>query len=367
MMKVALVHDWMIHMRGGEKVLEAIAELYPEATIYTLFCDRERLSPSLQKMTVRTSFLQKLPWIKNYYRWLLPFLPWILGTLKIERCDLVISSSHCVAKGIAIPPQAKHISYIHTPMRYIWGFEKIYFDTYPFVIRRIIMFLLKYLRRWDLKTNDQVDFFVANSKNVQNRIEHFYHRESKIIYPPVDLNMFVPQTSERGDYYLVVSAFVPYKRVDLVIEAFNHWQKRLIIVGSGPLESSYHKIRKSRNISFLNSVTDTQLRSLFSEAKAVIFPTEEDFGIVPLEAQACGTPVIALGKGGALESVKHGVFFYEQTPEAIRQAVLEFETKSFDYSAIPQAVTQFNKDHFQNQFSEFVRECLGQGVEHAAP
>ncbi len=353
-MKVALVHDWMIHMRGGEKVLEALAELYPDAVIYTLFFDRTRLSPSLAKMEIRASFLQYVPGIKKFYRWLLPFFPWIIRTIKIEAADVVISSSHCVAKAVAIPQGSVHVSYVHTPMRYLWGFEDVYFGKFPFVIRWFVRAVLSGLRKWDCETNAGVGYFIANSRNVQERIRRFYGRDSVVICPPLEDEFFKLESESRGDYYLVVSAFVPYKRVDIVIRAFNRFDRKLIVVGSGPLRRQYLKLRQSEMISFVGGVGQSELKRLYSEAKALIFPTEEDFGIVPLEAQACGTPVIAYGRGGVLETVKDGIFFDEQTVEALRQAVLRFEQTAFDHQAIAESVKDFGKARFKEQIREFL-------------
>ncbi|MBP9865185.1 MAG: glycosyltransferase [Candidatus Omnitrophica bacterium] len=352
-MKVALVHDWLIHMRGGERVLEALAELYPEAVIYTLFSDKRRLSPSLQRMKIKNSFLHYLPGIRRYYRWLLPILPWAIRTLRIESADIVISSSHCVAKGIPIPAGARHLCYCHTPMRYLWGFEDEYFSRYPQVVRKLIRAVLHFLRKWDLDSNRSVHQFVSNSENVKNRIRDYYGRDAIVVYPPVGLEQFYPE-GPLSDYYLIVSAFVPYKRVDLVIEAFNELNRRLVIVGKGPLEKKYQNLRKSEKISFWGSVDDAGLRRLYSGAQAVLFPTFEDFGIVPLEAQACGSPVIALGQGGALESVKTGVFFKEQTVQALKSAVAEFETLSWDRSSIPMKIKSFGR----SRFKEAMQQCV---------
>lgn len=361
-LRVALVHDWLIHMRGGEKVLEAMAEMFPAATIYTLFYDRRFLSPSLQKMKIVSSWLQHLPGIKLYYRWLLPFLPRAIRSLKIPPVDLVLSSSHCVAKAVEVPKGAIHVCYCHTPMRYLWGFEHVYFEKYPFFIKPVIHFLLKGLRAWDLRSNDGVHTFIANSQNIASRIKEIYGRESRVIYPPFDAKLYKPETlqgaGDRGEYYLVVSAFVPYKRVDLVIQAFNSLDRKLIIVGSGPLEQAYRKLRKSDQISFLGSVPSPELRELYANAKALIFPAEEDFGIVPVEAQACGTPVIAYGKGGALESVRHGFFFKEQTAESIVQAIPEFEKLSFDRTLIHESIRSFGKERFKQEIGDALSEIF---------
>jgi glycosyltransferase involved in cell wall biosynthesis len=361
-MKVALVHDWLIHMRGGEKVLEGLAELYPDAVIYTLFYNRPTLSPSLQRMKIKASFLQSLPGIKKYYRWLLPILPWVIRTLKVDQADLVISSSHCVSKGIKKPAGALHVCYCHTPMRYLWGYEQEYFANFPFFLKPLLAPIKTYLKTFDLKSNEEVDQFIANAENVRKRIKTFYGRESTVIYPPLNTESYSAEvelaSGGKNHYYLVVSAFVPYKRVDLVIEAFNRLNAPLKVVGGGPLEKAYQDLKKSSQIEFLGSVSDHELRKLYAGARAVIFPTEEDFGIVPLEAQACGTPVIAFGKGGALESVKHGHFFYEQTPEALCEAVKKFEDLKFDRSEVSHAVNGFSKQRFKEQIRAFIQEHL---------
>lgn len=351
-MKVALVHDWLLHMRGGEKVLESLAEIFPDAEIYTLICDREKISPSLKSRKIHTSFLQYFPAIKTYYRWLLPALPFVIRSMKIPDVHLVISSSHCVAKGIRRPLNAKHICYCHTPMRYLWGYEKDYFGKYPALIRGMIQVLFKFLKKWDLESNENVDLFIANSENVKKRIREFYRREAEVVYPPLNTDEFFPDHEGERAGYLIVSAFVPYKKLDIVIQAFNGLPHALTVVGSGPLEKEYKRMAQSAKIRFLGTVEGPELRKQYSQAKALIFPTDEDFGIVPLEAQACGLPVIAFGKGGALESVKSGVFFFEQTPSAVKQAVLDFEKQAPQFTEVSEKVQWFRKKSFKNRFQE---------------
>ncbi len=356
-MRVALVHDWLIHMRGGEKVLDAIAELFPDAPIYTLFYDRRKLSPVLSGRKIIPSFLHYFPGIKYYYRWLLPILPLAIRTLRVQDADLVISSSHCVAKAIPIPQGAIHLCYCHTPMRYLWGFEDIYFKKYPWVIRHLIRWVLGYLRQWDLRSNQSVHAFIANSEYIRTRIQTVYQRKAEVVHPPLDTEYFKP-VQERDKYFLAVSHFVPYKRLDLVIEAFNALDLPLVVIGAGPLESYYQKLRKNPKIFFAGSVSDSELRKAYSGARALIFPTEEDFGIVPLEAQACGTPVIAFKKGGALETVKSGVFFEEQTPEAIREAVRRFESESFDRTEVRARIEHFSRKAFLENMANVVSRYM---------
>jgi len=356
-MKVALVHDWLIHMRGGEKVLDAMAELYPEATLYTLFSDKKKLSTNLQRLPLKNSFLQYFPGIRYYYRWLLPLLPFAIRSLKIEDAELVISSSHCVAKGIRVPEKACHICYCHTPMRYLWGFQEVYFSRYLLPVRLIIRAVLNILKLWDLKTNAAVDLFIANSEYIRTRIKDVYQRDAAVVHPPLDTAFYRPGGS-RENYFLAVSHFVPYKRLDLVIEAFNTLDRKLVIIGSGPLESKYKGLRKSDRIFFWGGVSDQELRDAYAGAKALIFPTEEDFGIVPLEAQACGTPVIAFRKGGALETVQSGIFFDAQTPGAVREAVMRFEAQSYDPGEVAAKVQRFGRDHFLENMRTTVAQHL---------
>ncbi|OQA55210.1 MAG: GDP-mannose-dependent alpha-(1-6)-phosphatidylinositol monomannoside mannosyltransferase [Candidatus Omnitrophica bacterium ADurb.Bin277] len=366
-MKIALVHDWTIHMRGGEKVLDALAELFPGATLYTLFSDRKKLSPNLRRLRIKNSFLQYLPGIRHFYRWLLPLMPFAVRSLQIEDADLVISSSHCVAKGIRKPAGAFHICYCHTPARYLWGFEETYFSRFIVPVRRLIAFFLDRLRRHDLESNAGVDLFIANSECVRERILKFYKRDAIVIHPPVDIDFYrsdkngAAQAPEGArDYYLAISHFVPYKRLDLAIEVFNRLDRRLLIVGSGPLERRYKQMRKSAGISFLGAVPDAELRKLYARARAVIFPAEEDFGIVPVEAQACGTPVIAYAKGGSLETVKSGVFFDEQTPEAVLDAVKRFEALPFDPAIVRERIESFGRNRFLDKIRQTVTERAGE-------
>lgn len=355
--KVVLVHDWTIHMRGGEKVLEAFAELFPDATLYTLFYDRKQLSPRLQKLKIKASFLQWLPGIKKYYRWLLPIFPWIISTLKIDSdAQWVISSSHCVAKGIPVPKGALHVCYCHTPMRYAWVAEEVYFQGFAAPFRWIIHQILKALKKWDAAKSQSVDLFIANSAYIAARIQKAYGRSSEVVHPPYDDAFFKP-VAVQSDYYFAISHFVPYKRLDIVIEAFNQLNRNLIVAGSGPLDRAYRALALSPKISFTGFVSDDELRRLYSGAKAVLFPAEEDFGIVPLEAQACGAPVIAYGRGGALESVKTGLFFEAQTPEAVFQAVEKFESLSFPSEDICGKISGFRRAVFLSRVQAVIKKA----------
>ncbi len=338
-------------------MLDILAQMYPDAVVYTLFCDRKRLSPTLQRMKIEVSFLHYVPGIRHFYRWLLPILPWVIKTMPVRDADLVISVSHCVAKAVPVPPGAFHLCYCNAPMRYAWGFEEDYFDRFPGVLKFFIKRLLARLRRWDAAECRGVDHFIGNSQNISRRIRDFYGRDSESIYPPVDLEFYAPalqNPSAPGDFYLVVAPFVPYKKTDLVIEAFNRLERRLIVVGSGPLEKHYRSLRRSDKISFLGALPDTELRKLYREARALIYPQEEDFGIIAIEAQGCGAPVIAYGKGGAIETVKTGIFFDAQTPEALCQAVERFEQMTFDRAAAPGKVACFDTARFKREIERTV-------------
>ena len=347
--RVALVHDWTIHMRGGEKVLDAFSEIFPDATLYTLFYDKKKLSPRLQKIKIKASFLQWFPGIIKYYRWFLPIFPFAISTLQIDKgTDLVLSSSHCVAKGIHIPSGAVHVCYCHTPMRYAWVAEDIYFSGYSAPLRWMIKHILAAMKKWDKKVNVSVDLFIANSAYIRERIKSVYGRDAEVVHPPYE-DAFFKSTIPKGGYYFAISHFVPYKKLDIVIEAFNDLNQELIIAGSGPLENIYKALVSQPKIHFEGAVSDEKLRDLYSGAKAVIFPAEEDFGIVPLEAQACETPVLAFGKGGALESVKSGIFFDKQTPESIKKAIEKFENSKYPFTDIRGKISGFTRSHFINK------------------
>jgi glycosyltransferase involved in cell wall biosynthesis len=356
-LKVAIIHDWLIHMRGGEKVLEQLVLLYPNATIYTLFSNPSKLSPIFKNKTIKNSFLQSIPGIYKIYRWLLPILPLAIKSLKIEGdVDLVISSSHCVAKGIDIPAGAYHICYCHTPMRYLWGFSEEYFGNFPVILRPFIALIMARMKAFDLAANNGVNHFIANSHNVKDRIQKFYGHVADVVHPPANTDFYKPVKKTAQDYYLAVSAFVPYKKIDLIIKAFNALDRKLLIVGSGPMESKYKALRKSSKIMFLGSVSNEALRNLFSEAKALIFPTYEDFGIVPVEAQACGAPIIAFEKGGALESVKTGLFFKEQSSESLQKAILSFESETYDREETVRRVQSFSDIEFRKKIAHIIEE-----------
>ncbi|MFH1039353.1 MAG: glycosyltransferase [PVC group bacterium] len=366
-MRVALVHDWLNGMRGGERVLETLCELYPEAEVFTLLLEPEKISPRIRGMKIRTSFIQKLPLAKKYYRNYLPLFPRAIERFDLSGFDLVISTSHAVAKGCRPPADAVSVCYCFTPMRYVWFLYEDYFG--PGLLKKLLLRpMFAYLRRWDVRSSDRVGRFLAISKNVAGRIDRIYNRQAEVIYPPVDTDFFHPGPSS-GDFFLIVSALVPYKKVDLAIAVFNRLGFPLKIVGTGP---SAGRLRETAgpNIEFPGWLSDEDLRECYRNCRALIFPGLEDFGIVPLEAQACGRPVIGFGAGGLTETTvpwrggagepPTGVFFYEQTEEALLAAVDLFikNEAAFDRESIRAHVLRFGRDRFKEEFKCKIDEII---------
>ncbi|MBI4708382.1 MAG: glycosyltransferase [Candidatus Omnitrophica bacterium] len=355
-MKVAIVHDWLTGMRGGEKCLEVFCELFPDATLFTLLHKKGSVSSVIENMRIKTSFLQYLPGVEKHYRNYLPLFPCAIESFDLKGYDLVLSSSHCVAKGARIPKNALHICYCYTPMRYAWMFFEEYFGNYGHLKKMLVTGILKWLREWDLKTNENVDFFIGIADNIKNRIMQFYGREASVIYPPVDVSRLNVSDKDEN-FYLVVSALVPYKRVDIAINAFNRLAKPLKVVGTGNSEKELRGIAKE-NIEFSGWVDETRLRDYYEKCSALIFPGEEDFGIVPVEAQACGKPVIAFAKGGALETItpETGVFFKDQTIDSLVEAVKLFEkTKNgFTKESARDNALRFSRQVFKQKIKEFI-------------
>jgi glycosyltransferase involved in cell wall biosynthesis len=320
--RVALVHYWLMNRRGGEQVLEALCRLLPQADIFTLFCDPSTLTPELRRHKITSSFLNPF---RRHYTSLLPLMPMALETLDLRGYDLVISSESGPAKGVILPSTTRHVCYCHTPMRYLWDLYTAHQREYVAsrLKRTLMVPFSNYLRLWDYSTAARVDHFLANSENVRNRIWKTYRRESQVIHPPVAVDSFYWKPAE--DYFLIVSALVPYKRVDLAIRAFTRSGRRLIIAGSG---SEYRKLKKlaAGRIEFAGHVPDDQLREMYARCRALVLPGEEDFGMTPVEALASGKPVIALGRGGVLESVPlqnpcGGILFESPTEDDLARAV----------------------------------------------
>lgn len=361
-MKVALVHYWLVNMRGGEFVLEQFSDLFPEADIFTHVVDRESISDNLGKHQITETLIGRLPGAKKHYQKYLMLMPRALEELDLQDYDLVISSESGPAKGVITRPGTPHICYVHSPMRYIWDMYPEYRDMLSFPARQIFQSTAHRLRQWDVTSAQRVDHIVSNSSFVAKRVEKYWRRSSEVLNPPVDLSRFSLSATQE-DYYLFVSELVPYKRADLAIEAFRQLGLRLKIVGAG---SEFQRLKDQApdNVELLGRVPDAQLDSLYANCKALIFPGEEDFGIVPLEAMACGKPVIAFGRGGVLDTVipgKTGLFFFQQTAEALATAVNGFESGGaslFQPAQISAYAQGFGPDGFKKRMSKIVSRCL---------
>jgi len=357
--KVALIHDWLTGRRGGEKVLEVFAEIYPDAPIYTLFHFPGSQIPDIEQKRIVSSFVQKLPFLNKRYRFYLPLFPLAVELFDLQEYDFIISSSHCVAKGAIPRPDALHVCYVHSPMRYAWNQYSSYFspEMLGFFSRRIIPPVIHRLRIWDESSSHRVDHFIANAKTVVNRIHRYYRRAADVIHPPVDTEFFKPGEVEE-DYFLIVSALVPYKRIDLAVETFNRTDKRLKIVGQGP---EYHKLKKraQSNIEFLGSVSPEDLLQAYQKSQALIMPGEEDFGINSLESQACGVPVIAFGRGGAKETVLPGEtgFLYDEPGiEGLSAALDKFKDMNFNKTTIRANAIKFSRNSFKKEISAYFQQ-----------
>lgn len=357
-MKTALIHDWLVGMAGGEKVLQSLHELY-HAPIYTLIYDQKKiLNTYFENAEVYSSFIQKLPFAKKHYRNFLFLFPMAIEQFDLTNYNLILSNSHSVAKGVITNTKQLHICYCNTPMRYAWDLYQFHLEQLSGIKKNLARFILHKLRQWDFRSHPRVDHFIANSKCVAERIKKIYKRESTVIYPPVNIDDFF-FSNYREKYYFTCSRLVPYKRIDLLVKAFTFMpEKKLIILGDGPEMLKLKKMAK-QNVEFLGQQPDEVLKKMLAKARAFLFAAEEDFGIVTVEAQASGVPVIAYGKGGSLETIvpnKTGLFFLEQTIESIVRAIHEFEKKeeNFDPEFIKKHVSVFSKERFKNEISSFV-------------
>jgi len=362
-MKTALLHDWLVGIAGGEKVLSALYEIYP-SPIFTLLKDEKALRGSLfEKTKIHTSFIQKLPFARSKYRNYLPLFPLAIEQFNLQEFDLIISSSHCVAKGVLTHANQLHICYCHTPLRYGWDLYHAYLKESNLrsglkgIIAKIF---LHYLRIWDHQAAARVDEFIANSQYVALRIKKTYGRTAKVIYPPIDTD-FYRLSLKKENYYVTASRMVPYKKMDLIVEAFAQMpDKRLIVIGDGP-ERKKIEAKAKKNVEFLGYVSDEVLKEFLQTAKAFVFAALEDFGIVPMEAMSCGTPVIAFNRGGIRETLvenQTGLFFQEQTVPSIIRAVQEFEKKQeiFAPLKIRHHALSFSKKRFQQECRAFIEK-----------
>jgi glycosyltransferase involved in cell wall biosynthesis len=368
--RVVLVHDWLTGMRGGEKCLEIIAGRWPRAPLFTLLHRPGTVSPAIQDRPVHTSWLQWLPGVHRYYRYLLPLMPAAALSWRLPSCDLVLSFSHCIAKSALPPPRVPHVCYCFTPMRYAWHLREAYFgtDRQRSLAARAMDWTLERLREWDRKTAARVTHFIAISRTVQRRIAECYGRRSTVIYPPVDTDFYHPSRQRRDGYYLVVSAFAPYKRLDLAVGACTRLRRPLVVIGTGQEERRLQALA-GPTIQFLGWQPDWVIRDHLRRCRCLLFPGEEDFGIVPLEAQACGTPVIAFGRGGATETVippggpaePTGLWFDEQTVDRLVEAIHDFEARvrHLNPHAARQQALAFNRRRFADEMDAFLGSLLG--------
>ena len=366
--RVVLVHDWLTGMRGGEKCLEPACRRWPDAPLFTLLHTPGSVSGRIEQLNPRTSALNRLPGVGRYYRYLLPAMP-LAARWPIPDCDVVLSFSHCVAKAAVPPPGVPHVCYCFSPMRYAWHLREAYFRRGALgrVKASAAELVLSRLREWDRRTADRVTHFVAISRAVRDRIRECYGRDSVVIHPPVDTEFYTPAAVSRDDYYLVVSALAPYKRFDLAIEACNRLGRKLLVIGTGQ-EARRLRALAGSTVEFLGWQPDAVVRDHLRRCRALLFPGEEDFGIVPVEAQACGTPVIALGRGGVTETVRPlgeasdptGVLFHDQSPEALIEAIQRFEAEAgaFDPRAARRNALHFRKDRYEAELFGYVETVV---------
>jgi glycosyltransferase involved in cell wall biosynthesis len=364
-MKVALVHDYLNQMGGAERVVMAFHEIFPDAPIYTSIYDPQRVDPAFQKMDIRTSFMQKFPLVTKHHQPYLPFYPFAMESLDLRDYDLVLSSSSAFAKGVITRPETMHICYCHTPMRWCWNYDEyVEREQLGGIARRVLPFLITGLRIWDQTSSMRVDHFIANSPVIAERIQKYYRREAVFIPPPVDAQRFsFDAATQPEDYFLVLSRLIPYKRIDLAIQACNKLQLPLVIIGGGRDEERLKKMA-GPTIRFLGRLSDAEVLHYYAHCRAFLFPGEEDFGITPLEAQASGRPVIAYGAGGALASVVDGVtgtFFKQQTVEGMANVLATFDEHAFDPQTIRNHALEFDTPRFHRRIQQFIEAKLSTG------
>lgn len=359
--RVALVHDWLVSEGGAEQVLKSFHEIYPEAPIYTLVYDEKKAPAWTRGLDIRTTYIQKWPGGATHHKYLLSFMPKAWEQLDLTGYDLVLSSCASCCKGVITRPDAVHVCYCHSPIRYVWDLYYDYFRGASALKQLFMPSMIHKVRQWDFQAAQRVDLFVANSDYVGKRIAKYYRRESTTLHPGIR----IPEesvNSNRDDYYFVVSRFVGYKRIDLAIEACNKLGRRLIVAGSGGEEEQRLRALAGPTVEFVGRVSDEELRNYYAHAKAFLFPGIEDFGLTPLEAMAGGAPVIAFGQGGALETVidgETGLFFYEQSTEALALCIEEFERRQWDATVCRVRAEQFANERFKNAILEYCGKALG--------
>jgi len=353
---IALVHDWLITLGGADRVLLALHQLLPAAPVFVALHDPGRLPDIFKTMDIHPSWLQRIPKSVERHRGLVPLMPLAFRTLDLRGFKIVLSSSHACAKGVRVDPDAVHICYCHTPMRYVWDLAPLYRQALSPWLQPVARLVQASLRGWDRRTAAGVTYFIANSRFVAERIQRHYHRRATVIYPPVTVEYFTPGRGDLEDFFLVVSRLVPYKRVDLAVEAFNRLGRRLVIVGDGPDASRLRALAGS-NVTLVGEVPDETLREYYRRCLALVFPGEEDFGIVPVEAQACGRPVIAFDAGGVRETVIDGgtgILFQQQSIESLMAAVRSFDATEFETTAIRRQAERFSVQTFHKQIAGFI-------------
>jgi len=358
-LKTAIIADWLTNYAGAENVISAFYRLYPESKIFTTLFNAEKMK-DLAGADVETSYIQKIPGAKNHHPWFLSLMPLAVESFDLSKYNVVLSSSHSIAKGVITKPETMHVCYCHTPMRYAWDdFHKyIRESNFPWLIKKMIPKQISKIRLWDRLSADRVDYFIANSSYVAQRIKKYYQRNAEVIYPPVNTDKFDMVSDPVEDYYLAVGRLIPYKKFDLLVETFNQNGKKLKIAGTGSEMKKLKTIAKN-NIEFLGFVSDEKLKKLYANCKAFLFPQIEDAGIAPLEAMASGRPVIALKTGGVmdiLEENKTGVFFEKQNIASLSQVIEKFETLVFDPSKIRKHAQQYSTEEFQKKIHRFVKE-----------
>ena len=364
-MKVALVHDYLNQMGGAERVVLALHEIFPEAPLYTSIYDPRRVDTAFQSMDIRTSFMQKLPLVKKHHQPFLPFYPFAMERLDLRGYDLILSSSSAFGKGVVTRPETMHICYCHTPMRWCWNYDEyVQRERLGRIARNILPFFITGLRVWDQTSSMRVDHFIANSPVVADRIRKYYRRDAVVIPPPVEASRFTfDATTQAEAYFLIVSRLMPYKRIELAIEACNRLQLPLVIIGGGRDENRLKSIA-GPTIRFMGRLSDEEILHYYAHCRAFILPGEEDFGITPLEAQASGRPVIAYAAGGALASVIDsvtGTFFQKQNVESLVEVLESFDERRYDPQTIRNHALEFDKPRFHRRILQFIEAKMSEG------